>query len=207
MSRKPVDVERLYATLDANHGNMKKTADELGLAYRIVVDYKNRRMGLCPCGRKRDDESLVLCENCRARYAKYAKRDQGQRRAAGMCIRCGRVAVAKRVLCAECAERVKDVNSKHMETSGAERMWGRRIAALYGPDAIEAYEASEGKCQACGVEAAHRKHHHIHHIDGNDRHNTRENFAILCTVCHALVHRIAENPAREKVLELASHLP
>jgi len=54
---------------------------------------------------------------------------------------------------------------------------------------------TEKICEKCGNEA-----HHVHHLDENHKNDKSENLQLLCTLCHAQIHKI--EPKKSKLKEV-----
>lgn len=52
----------------------------------------------------------------------------------------------------------------------------------------KAFSYYPNKCSNCGYNE-HIELLDVHHIDGNRKHNKKENWIILCTICHAAITR------------------
>ena len=102
--------------------------------------YQDR--GRCPkCGGANIPKAgNLICEACNARTRARSKKRYDERKAAGLCVKCGGVPVEGRVLCADCAAKQRTYDKK----GRAKKTYDERLEA--------------GKCVKCGIAYAEFLH-------------------------------------------------
>ena len=133
--------------------------------------------GLCPkCGKPRQ-EDYTSCKVCRDRDAARADKLRKSRRAALLCILCGKESVSPPyTICEPC-------RIKKRKREGNYRLDGGNREAIIIRDG--------GVCQLCGGTNRLR----VHHKDGTGntdrRNNDYGNLITVCQPCHSHLHAVA----------------
>ena len=133
--------------------------------------------GLCPKCNQPAQTGYVSCKNCRIRDAKRADALRKTRRAALLCILCGKNHIEPPyTICEPC-------RIKKRKREGNYRLDGGNREAIIIRD--------NSACQLCGDSS----HLRVHHIDGTGHtdhaNHDYDNLITICRACHHHLHAIA----------------
>ncbi len=210
-SRTPVDEQPIvdsYARLQSG----RAVARELGIHENTVYAVLRRHRGACVRCSAPVAPGKKHCPSCTEWNRDRMRERRKEARHRGICVVCDRPrSPLSRNYCEE--HRLADLeagrayNERQKLKRGtpedgipSNRQRERALRDRYGPDAVALWRETGGKCQLCGIQHRQRAVC-LHHIDSDPTHNERSNFALLCVICHKLVHLLTEHPNLPAVLD------
>ncbi len=187
-SRVRVDREPIFKMLDETEGNIPETARRLGLHVNTIRHISRVRKGLCARCERPSQPGLTKCKNCAQWERKRIADSRARSRKLGKCSMCPKkLRKGSTLYCEE----------HYQQTFKRQRVF--RILDRHGPEALEFLNATEDRCQACGVTRA-EKRIDLHHIDGDHGNDHPTNFAVICVDCHWIAHRLLLSRDRKALI-------
>jgi hypothetical protein len=197
--RESVARERQILSLYLEIGSGREVARRLDVADETVYRVLRFHRGTCAICSKPTMAGRNECQSClEVMRTRRAARNR-ERRRLGLCRDCGEQRAPQSRLYCETHSAAHSVVSPIGPKRGSSKQGlpsqpqrERSVLKACGQAGLFVWRMSGGCCELCGV-SHQNKSVHIHHLDRDPSHNSVENLACLCFICHQLVHHLTEH--------------